>query len=192
MKTRRTSTGRDRGAIAVETAIAVPLLALLFFGVLEMGNLLRTRTALTDATREGARVAAALPRENGYQNNALAAVQGVVNSNQGERIDYVVLYRADPLTGDPLSGQPIESCTNDCWRFEWLPGIGFEQKLGASWPADDHYACGGVADTDWLAVYARGHYAASMPFLNIDRVFTTRTIMRFEPMELGVPCRPTP
>lgn len=180
----------DRGAIAVETAIAAPLLVLMFFGVLEVGNLLRARTMITDASREAARVAAALPREDGYQNNALAAVNGVIAVNKGERIDYVVIYRADPNTGDPLSGQPVESCTNDCWRFEWIDGLGFEQKLGATWPADDQFACGGVADTDWLAVHVRGHFSATMPFLNIDRTFTDRTIMRLEPMGLGVPCRP--
>lgn len=174
----------------METAIAAPLLVLLFFGVLEMGNLIRTRSSLTDASREAARVAAALPREDGYQNNALAAVNGVIAANPGERIEYVVIYRADPLTGDPVGGQPIESCSADCWRYEWIDGSGFQQKLGASWPADDQSACGGIADTDWLAVYVRGSYQASLPFMNIDRTFTDRTIMRLEPMELGVPCRP--
>lgn len=181
---------RDRGAVAVETAIAAPLLVLLFFGVLEMGNLIRTRSSLTDASREAARVAAALPREDGYQNNALAAVNGVIAVNPGEHIEYVAIYRADPLTGDPVGGQPIESCSTDCWRYEWIDGSGFQQKLGASWPADDQSACGGIADTDWLAVYVRGSYQASLPFMNIDRTFTDRTIMRLEPMELGVPCRP--
>lgn len=192
--TRRTSfrhrrEHRDRGAIAVEAAIAAPLLVMLFFGVLEVGNLLRTRSVVTDASREAARVAAALPRESGYQNNALAAVNGVINTSRGEPIDYVVIYRADPSDGEPLSGESIETCTTDCWRFEWISG-GFEQKLGATWPAAGQSACGGIGDTDWLAVYVRGHYSGMTPFLDLDRSFTDRTIMRLEPMELGVPCRP--
>jgi len=181
--------GRERGAIAVEAAIAAPLLVLMFFGVLEVGQLMRTRTVVTDASREAARVAAALPREDGFQNNALAAVNGIIATTPGEPIDYVVIYRADPTTGEPLSGEAIESCSTDCWRFEWVSG-GFEQKLGAFWDADDQSACGGLDDTDWLAVYIRGHFDGQAPMLNLDRTFTDRTIMRLEPMELGVHCRP--
>ena len=70
--------GDDRGAIAVEFAIAAPLLVLLFFGVLEVGNLLRDRATVTDASREAARTAAALPRESGFQNSALATINGII------------------------------------------------------------------------------------------------------------------
>ncbi|MFV2040337.1 MAG: TadE/TadG family type IV pilus assembly protein, partial [Acidimicrobiales bacterium] len=165
------------------------LLVLMFFGVLEMGMVLRTRTAMTDASREAARTAAALPRVDGFQNNALAAVNGVIANNRGEPIDYVVIYRADPNTGDPLSGEAVESCFTDCWRYERLAG-NFQQKLGATWNAADQSACGGVGDTDWLAVYIRGHYRGVTPMLTLDRTFTDRTVMRLEPMELDVRCRP--
>ncbi|MGI9622388.1 MAG: hypothetical protein ACR2PK_06085, partial [Acidimicrobiales bacterium] len=134
-------------------------------------------------------VAAALPRVDGYQNNALAAVNGVIAANEGEPIDYVVIYKADPLTGDPLSGEAVETCFTDCWRYEWIAG-GFEQKLGATWGYNTQLACGGLNDTDWMAVYVRGHHDGQLPFLNLNRSFTDRTIMRLEPMELGVPCRP--
>lgn len=188
-RSNRRRVGTERGAIAVEAAIASSLLVLMFFGVLEVGQLLRTRAVMTDASREGARVAAALPREDGYQNSALAAINGVVANAEGEPIDYVVVYKADPATGDILSGEVLEDCVIDCWRFLWVAG-GFQQQLGAAWPADEQNACGGVGDTDWLAVYVRGHYQGISPMLTIDRSFTDRTIMRLEPIELGLPCRP--
>ncbi len=161
----------------------------MFFGVLEVGQLLKTRATMTDASREAARVASALPREDGYQNSALAAINGVIANAGSEQIDYVVIYRADPNTGDPLSNEPVESCTTDCWRYEWVSG-GFQQQLGATWDANEQFACGGVGDTDWLAVSVRGHYTGITPMLTLDRSFTDRTIMRLEPMELGLPCRP--
>ena len=185
---RRAEQGQ-RGAIAVEFAIASSLLIMLFFGILELGMVLRTRTVITDASREGARVAAALPRTENWQNNALAAVNGVIASENNELIDYVVIYRADPNTGLPLSGEDIETCVTDCWRYEWVSG-GFEQKLGASWSHSDQFACGGLSDTDWLAVYVRGHHSGQLPFLNLGRSFNDTTWMRLEPMELGVQCRP--
>lgn len=179
----------ERGVIAVEAAIAASLLVMLFFGIMEVGVLLRTRTIMTDASREGVRVAAALPRVDNYQNNAVAAVNGVIAGTNGDPIDYMTVYRADPLTGLPLSGEGVETCFTDCWRYEWVAG-GFEQKLGASWPGADQLACGGLTDTDWVAVYVRGHYRSITPFFSIDRSFTDTTIMRLEPLDLTVPCRP--
>jgi hypothetical protein len=189
MRRRARNRNKSRGAVAVEFAIAGTMLVTMFFGVLEVGMLLRTRTTITDASREGARVAAALPRVENYQNNALATINGILTTTKNDPIDYVVIYRADPNTGQPLSGESIESCLTDCWRYEFLNG-GFEQKLGASWDYQDQRACGGISDTDWLAVYIRGHHDGQLPFLNLDRSFTDTTIMRLEPMELGVPCRP--
>ena len=187
-RSRRTR-DRSRGAVAVEFAIAAVLLVTMFFGVLEVGMLLRTRTTITDASREAARVAAALPRVENFQNNALATINGILTTTKGDPIDYVVIYRADPADGLPLSGESIESCLIDCWRYEFING-GFEQKLGASWDYQDQLACGGLTDTDWLAVYVRGHHDGQLPFLNLDRSFSDTTIMRLEPMEIGVPCRP--
>jgi hypothetical protein len=186
----RHRTRGERGAIAVEAAIAGPLLVLLFFGVLEMGFLLRARTVITDASREGARVAAALPREDGYQNSSLASIVGVIRTQKGEPIDYVTIYKADPMTGLPASGEDVESCLIDCWRFEWIPGAGFQQKLGAQWPAATQRACGGVGDTDWIGVYVRGHHTWVTGILGADRSFTDRTVMRLEPMSSGTQCRP--
>ena len=42
---------RNRGAVAAEFAIAASLLVMMFFGVLEVGMLLRTRTTVTDVSR---------------------------------------------------------------------------------------------------------------------------------------------
>ncbi len=49
---------RDRGASAVETALVLPLLLLLVFGVIDFGRMLNTQITLTEAAREGARAVA--------------------------------------------------------------------------------------------------------------------------------------
>jgi hypothetical protein len=49
---------RERGVVATELAIALPLLLLLVAGVLDVGTLFWEKQVLTNATREGARVAA--------------------------------------------------------------------------------------------------------------------------------------
>ena len=47
----------ERGQAIVETALILPLLALLVFGVVEVATALNQTMVLTAASREGARVA---------------------------------------------------------------------------------------------------------------------------------------
>ncbi len=55
-KKRRTR--RERGQTLVEFAIVLPLLALLLFGIVQLGIVFNNYVTLTDATRAGARKAA--------------------------------------------------------------------------------------------------------------------------------------
>jgi len=49
---------KDRGATAVEFALLLPLLLLLVFGIVDFGRAINTQITLTQAAREGARLAA--------------------------------------------------------------------------------------------------------------------------------------
>src|SRR6266699_2915884 len=48
---------RDRGAVAVEFALLLPMLLLLLFGIIDFGRALNAQITLTQAAREGARLA---------------------------------------------------------------------------------------------------------------------------------------
>jgi Flp pilus assembly protein TadG len=54
---KRTRWRDDRGAAAVEFALVLPILILLLFGIIEFARAWNVRQTLTDAAREGARVA---------------------------------------------------------------------------------------------------------------------------------------
>jgi len=56
-RTARNRSG-DRGAAAVEFALLLPLLLLLVFGIIDFGRALNAQITLTQAAREGARLAA--------------------------------------------------------------------------------------------------------------------------------------
>lgn len=48
----------DRGAVAVEFALLLPVLVILVFGIMDFGQLFNAQETLTQAAREGARLAA--------------------------------------------------------------------------------------------------------------------------------------
>jgi Flp pilus assembly protein TadG len=52
------STPRDRGAVAVEFALLLPVLLLLLFGIIDFGRLLNAQLVITQAATEGARLQA--------------------------------------------------------------------------------------------------------------------------------------
>ena len=62
MKMRRTRE-RERGSAMVETAICIPLLLVLMVGIFEVGRAYETWQVLTNAAREGARMAV-MPSSN--------------------------------------------------------------------------------------------------------------------------------
>jgi Flp pilus assembly protein TadG len=66
---------KEKGAVAVEMAIVLPLLLLILLGIMEFGRALNVQVSLTQAAREGARYAAIHYGESGLNvsGTALAA-----------------------------------------------------------------------------------------------------------------------
>lgn len=56
---------KERGAVAVEMAIILPLLCLILFGIIEFGRAYNVQVSLSQAAREGARYAAVHYKEPG-------------------------------------------------------------------------------------------------------------------------------
>lgn len=52
------SVRKEKGAVAVEMAIVLPLLLLILLGIIEFGRVMNVQVSLTQAAREGARYAA--------------------------------------------------------------------------------------------------------------------------------------
>jgi Flp pilus assembly protein TadG len=62
------SDSRDRGSVAVEFALLLPVLLLLIFGIIDFGRAINDQITLTQAAREGARLASL-----GYSTSAVTS-----------------------------------------------------------------------------------------------------------------------
>lgn len=66
---------RDRGATAVEVALLMPILLVLVMGIVDFGLALRAQITITQAAREGVRVAAL--KQTGAATRAETAASGL-------------------------------------------------------------------------------------------------------------------
>lgn len=87
---------KERGAVAVEMAILLPLLLLILLGIIEYGRVLNVQVSLTHAAREGARHAAIHFDDDDFED---------------ADVDDVALDAAPALAGQPIE---VLHNANDC------------------------------------------------------------------------------
>jgi len=76
---KQTNADKAKGAVAVELAIVLPLLAILLIGTLEVGSMARDYQVLQNAAREGARFSALPANRISGANNPSAVLQTIQN-----------------------------------------------------------------------------------------------------------------
>ena len=179
----------EKGAVAVEAAIILPVLCLLVFGIIEFGMLFRANITVSQSARAGARTAVALPRYAGYQTAAANAVAAQLRNTLGsDEIQYLTIYKANKVTGLPASGAGYKTCTTDCYRFTWNSSTNaWIPVTGAAWLPTAQNACGKTeSDTDYLGVYVEGRYTWKTglfnPIFGNATTISERTVMRLEPL----------
>jgi Flp pilus assembly protein TadG len=102
------TTPRDRGAAAVEVALLLPILLVLVLGIIDFGRALHAQITLTQAAREGVRVAALnQPNPIGRTQTAAVGLTGV---------DVAVTA----CTSDPDDSAEVEAT----YTFEFITPVG--------------------------------------------------------------------
>lgn len=81
---RRRERRGERGAAAVEFALILPILATLLFGIIDYGDMLSVRQAVSQAAAEGARAAAVNPDDGAKAAAAMAAVEDALDAHGEE------------------------------------------------------------------------------------------------------------
>ncbi|MBG6182284.1 Flp pilus assembly protein TadG [Arthrobacter sp. CAN_A214] len=102
---------KERGAVAVEFAVLLPVLILVLLGIMEFGRAFNVQTSLTSAAREGARVMAITKDATDARQKAINAavsldplptnvsVAPCGSSSIGQQTTVTITYELNSLTG---------------------------------------------------------------------------------------------
>jgi len=107
------SASRDRGAVAVEFAILLPVLLLLVFGIIDFGRALNAQIALTQAAREGARLDAL------NQPNLVTRTQAAA-AGLGSAVTVTLVYQCKP--GD--ASKNLDAKVQTSYLFHFITPLG--------------------------------------------------------------------
>ena len=126
---RRGSVNSDRGAVAVEFALLLPLLVLLIFGMIDFGRAINAQITITQAAREGARVLA-LPGGTtvgssglpAYQDRAIAAANGLGLGSSNVTDGPDKLFVIGCPTGSGSAGD--DAVVNVTYTFTFITPVG--------------------------------------------------------------------
>ena len=125
-----TSLVSDRGQDMMEFAITLPVLALIVFGIFDLGRVVYYYSAMQNAAREGARYGVVNPWQqsaviNRTEERTLGIDPGQLNVAVNYDCDYVkvtVSYTFDPMM--PFLGDIPISTSSQLQRERWDAGIG--------------------------------------------------------------------
>ena len=194
---------RERGAAAVETALVMPLLLAVLFGIVEISLLIRDHVAVTSAVRVGSRIASAsadagpgtcetgptAPPCTSASSPALAqaaadAIQRAGSAMPADSIDYILVYKANPQGYPGAAGNTTmpTSCSGvpACVQFVWRDAANAFRYAGGSWDSKSINAC--VNESDTLGVHLQATHDFVTGIFGASMGVADRSVMRFEPL----------
>ncbi len=172
---------RARGQSMTEFALIAPLLFLVLFAIVQFGVLMLTKSALTYATREGARVASIHGSEPNANDQICAALRnGLVSSGiNPNNLGTVLIFKATAITGtgpmtitnDNPSAHDVGNCngSNGTWQYTGV----------ATYP---YYARNAVDPPDPIGVSLTYNFQFLIPMFGNGLSLADSTILRVEPL----------
>lgn len=103
----------DAGAVTIEMAFVAPFLALIAFGMAEMGLAWRDAMSLSNAVRSGARVASSAGDTETADHQALVALHAALADLPDTDISFAIIYDAGSANGEvPSQCLTVGATTN--------------------------------------------------------------------------------
>lgn len=179
---------QDRGAALIETALVLGLLLMIAIGAFEYGMAFREWLSVTNATREGARLAAQagdfVNPSNPDDENAdcliLEATAGALRSLDASQVARVTIFESDESGTFTTNQQRYRpSVSGDSPALLRCNGGWF--SLGGNWPPSARDNDGSVRDWIGVRLEFRHEWITGFLWWNGEVTWTDDTIMRMEP-----------
>lgn len=188
----------DRGAVAVEFALTVPLLLTFLLGTVELGLYMKDYVSMSSSVRAGARTASAAagagpamcgtvtlsvcsPRRPTFAQAAADTMQTAGMAMNADDVQWIMVYLAD------TTGNVPTSCTSDCVKYTWNASSNKFVYSSGLWDSRMVNAC--LNDTGRMSVgvamQARHNWMTGLVggLMGGDKTMVERTVMQFEPLE---------
>lgn len=185
----------ERGSVTVEFAFVLPFLAVMAFGIMELGLALQSRMTVQAAVRAGARVGSAAGAGAGADQTVLLGVGAALTSARVTDVSYVVVYKASAAGGaiPAACTGPPRAVSGQCNAYT---GDQMAQVVAGTAPAS-WFGCGaGALDspwcptgrqtiqalgTDYLGVWVQARHQLRTGFFGTSLSMSSQAVMRLEP-----------
>ena len=180
---------RSRGAAAVEAALVLPVILLIFFAILEFGLLFKDYLSTISAVRAGVRIASAEPRALTFAADAAKQVQNGSTALDMSSVTALWVYRADPA-GNPVGGDASFTSCSTCVKYTWDAAANKFTATSTSWISTSQNAC--VADPahDTIGVYLEVKHKAITGAIFSNIIIREHSVMSLEPIPNTTGCKP--
>lgn len=178
---RRPRPVRERGAVAVETALVSLMLITLIAGIVDSSMLFRDGLVLATASRAGARTGASEPLASTFAVDAATQVVAAMSDLDPARVTKIWVYKASLTTGEPSSGA---SCSSFCVKFT-VSASGVLSAPAGTWSG--RKACGGET-LDAVGIRVEYRHPSTMGFFFDNQVITQSAVMQLEPVPSTQSC----
>jgi Flp pilus assembly protein TadG len=164
----------ERGAVLVEAAFIFPVVALLTFGVIELGLGIRTADDTDGAARAGARTASQLTRNDQLTTQAATAASAGLKRLSSATPTELRIYKANGDTGAPAPGVACTALKTDCAVFTWDANTKTFTAAEGTWPAARQN------NGDYVAVEVTVEHSTITGLVR-DMTITRRQMYKLEP-----------
>jgi Flp pilus assembly protein TadG len=178
---RRSRSSQERGAVLVETAILIPLVVIITFGLIEFSSAYQSSSVASASARTAARTASAEALLPTYATDAAAAAATALKTVPSNEPVEMWIYRANGA-GYPESGG-FSSCTTHCIKYTWVPGsqtFNTASPTGGGWAYTTQQACN-AANWDSVGVYVKLNHRFLTRLFGATINLADHAVFRLEP-----------
>ena len=110
----------ERGAVLVETAILIPVVLMITFGLIEFSSAYQSSSTATAASRSAARTASAEALLPTYATDAAAAAATALKQVPADEPVEMWIYKANDNGYPGRTVTDFSTCTTNCIKYNWL------------------------------------------------------------------------